>query len=360
MTTLSRRRLLRALGAAAAALPLASGAAFAQDEPLKVAFVYIGPVGDFGWTYAHDQGRLAVDEHFGDKVQTTIVENVAEGPDAERIIRQLAQDGNKLIFTTSFGYMNPTLKVARQFPDVYFEHATGYQRAENMAIYNARFYEGRAVLGTMAAMMSQTGKAGYIASFPIPEVVMGINAFQLAAQKVNPDFKTQVVWASTWYDPAKEADAARALLDQGSDIITQHTDSPAALQAAEERGAYAFGQATDMSQFAPRAHLTAIVDDWSPYYIKRVQAVLDGTWESTDSWAGMKEGEVVMSPFRDNVPAEVAAAANEIIEGTKTGAYHIFTGPIYDQAGELRVPEGEVMSDADLLKMDWYVQGVQS
>ena len=360
MTTLSRRRLLRALGAAAAALPLASGAAFAQDEPLKVAFVYIGPVGDFGWTYAHDQGRLAVDEHFGDKVQTTIGENVAEGPDAERIIRQLAQDGNKLIFTTSFGYMNPTLKVARQFPDVYFEHATGYQRAENMAIYNARFYEGRAVLGTMAAMMSQTGKAGYIASFPIPEVVMGINAFQLAAQKVNPEFKTQVVWASTWYDPAKEADAARALLDQGSDIITQHTDSPAALQAAEERGAYAFGQATDMSQFAPRAHLTAIVDDWSPYYIKRVQAVLDGTWESTDSWAGMKEGEVVMSPFRDNVPAEVAAAANEIIEGTKTGAYHIFTGPIYDQAGELRVPEGEVMSDADLLKMDWYVQGVQS
>ncbi len=359
MLIISRRRVLGALGAAAA-LPLAPGLGFAQDGPLKVAFVYIGPVGDFGWTYAHDQGRLAVDAHFGDAVQTTIVENVAEGPDAERIIRQLAQEGNKLIFTTSFGYMNPTLKVARQFPDVYFEHATGYQRADNMAIYNARFYEGRAVIGTMAGMMSQTGKAGYIASFPIPEVVMGINAFQLAAQKVNPDFTTQVVWVSTWYDPAKEADAARALLDQGADIITQHTDSPAALQAAEERGAFAFGQATDMAQFAPRAHLTAIVDDWSPYYIKRVQAVLDGTWESSDTWAGMAEGEVVMSPFRENVPAEVAEAANAVIAGIKDGSFNIFAGPIYDQAGELRVPEGESLSDADLLSMDWYVQGVQS
>ena len=318
------------------------------------------PSATIGWTYAHDQGRLAVDEHLGDKVQTTIVENVAEGPDAERVLRQLAQEGNKLIFTTSFGYMNPTLKVARQFPDVYFEHATGYQRADNVAIYNARFYEGRAVIGTIAGMMSKTGKAGYIGSFPIPEVVMGINAFQLAAQKVNPEFTTQVVWVSTWYDPAKEADAARALLDQGADIITQHTDSPAALQAAEERGAFGFGQATDMSQFAPKAHLTAIVDNWAPYYIKRVQAVLDGTWESADTWSGMPEDEVVISEFRENVPAEVAAAAQKIIDETKAGTYHIFTGPIYDQAGELRVPEGETMSDADLLAMDWYVKGVQS
>lgn len=359
MLRLNRRRVLGSLGAAAA-LPLASGIASAQDGPLKVAFVYIGPVGDFGWTYAHDQGRLMVEEHFGDAVETTYVENVAEGPDAERIIRQLAQEGNQLIFTTSFGYMNPTLKVARQFPDVYFEHATGYQRADNMAIYNSRFYEGRAVIGTMAGMMSETGKAGYIASFPIPEVVMGINAFQLAAQKVNPDFTTQVVWVSTWYDPAKEADAARALLDQGADMITQHTDSPAALQAAEERGAYAFGQATDMSQFAPKAHLTAIVDNWGPYYIERVQAALDGTWESTDTWAGMAGGEVVMSEFRDNVPPEVAEAANKMIEQIKDGSFNIFAGPIYDQAGELRVPEGEALTDEQLLTMDWYVQGVQS
>lgn len=234
MIRLNRRHVIAAMGAAAT-LPLGAGIARA-DEPLKVGFVYVGPVGDFGWTYAHDQGRKLVEETFGDKVKVTFVENVAEGPDAERIIRQLAQDGNELIFTTSFGFMNPTVKVARQFPKVHFEHATGYQKAPNLGIYNARFYEGRAVIGTMAAMMSKTGTAGYIASFPIPEVVMGINAFTLAAQKVNPDFTTKVVWASTWYDPAKEADAARALLDQGADIITQHTDSPAALQAAEERG----------------------------------------------------------------------------------------------------------------------------
>ncbi|MBA3325555.1 MAG: BMP family ABC transporter substrate-binding protein [Rhodobacteraceae bacterium] len=359
MIHLNRRRLLGALGAAAA-LPLAPRLGRAQDGPLKVAFVYIGPVGDFGWTYAHEQGRLMVEEHFGDAVETTYVENVAEGPDAERIIRQLAQEGNQLIFTTSFGYMNPTVRVAKQFPDVYFEHATGYQRADNLAIYNARFYEGRAVIGTMAAMMSETGTAGYIASFPIPEVVMGINAFQLAAAKVNPDFKTQVVWVSTWYDPAKEADAARALLDQGADIITQHTDSPAALQAAEERGAFAFGQATDMSQFAPKAHLTAIVDNWGPYYVQRVQAALDGTWESTDTWAGIADGEVVLSEFRENVPPEVADAARKVEAGIKDGSFSIFTGPIYDQAGELRVPEGETLADADLLSMDWYVQGVQS
>lgn len=359
MIHLNRRRLIGALGAAAT-LPLLARRAGAQDGPLKVGFVYIGPVGDFGWTYSHDQGRLMVEEHFGDQVQTTIVENVAEGPDSERIIRQLAQEGNQLIFTTSFGYMNPTVRVARQFPDVSFEHATGYQRAANLAIYNARFYQGRAVIGTMAAMTSKTGLAGYIASFPIPEVVMGINAFQLGARKVNPEFRTQVVWASTWYDPAKEADAARALLDQGADVIAQHTDSPAALQAAEERGAFAFGQATDMSQFAPNAHLTAIVNDWGPYYVERVQAVLDGTWESTDVWAGMADGVVVMSEFRENVPAEVAEAANTLIEETKAGTYNVFTGPIHDQAGELRVPEGEVIADKDLLSMEWYVQGVQS
>jgi basic membrane protein A and related proteins len=358
MIHLNRRRLLGALGAAAT-LPMLTRRAGAQDGPLKVAFVYIGPVGDYGWTYAHEQGRLMVEEEFGDKVQTTIVENVAEGPDSERIIRQLAQDGNQLIFTTSFGYMNPTVRVAKQFPDVYFEHATGYQRADNLAIYNARFYEGRAVIGTMAAMMSKAGHAGYIASFPIPEVVMGINAFQLAAQKVNSDFKTQVVWVSTWYDPAKEADAARALMDQGADILAQHLDSPAALQAAEERGAFAFGQATDMAQFAPKAHLAAIAHNWGPYYIERVQAALDGTWESSNTWAGMADGQVVISEFRDNVPPEVAEAANKIIEETKAGTYNVFSGPIYDQSGELRVPKGETMTDADLLSMDWYVQGVQ-
>lgn len=357
MIRLNRRNLIAALGVAAT-LPLGAGMARAAD-PLKVGFVYVGPVGDFGWTYAHDQGRKLVEETFGDKVKVTYVENVAEGPDAERIIRQLAQEGNELIFTTSFGFMNPTVKVARQFPKVHFEHATGYQKGANLGIYNARFYEGRAVIGTMAGILSKTGTAGYIASFPIPEVVMGINAFTLAAQKVNPDFVTKVVWASTWYDPAKEADAARALLDQGADIITQHTDSPAALQAAEERGVFAFGQATDMSRFAPKAHLTAIEDNWGPYYVKRVQAQLDGTWEPDDVWLGMADGEVVITPFRDNVPEAAAAAAEKVIAGIKDGSFQIFAGPIYDTKGELRVKEGEVISDADLLKMDWYVKGVQ-
>ncbi len=356
MIHLNRRRVLGALGATAA-LPLAPRFALAQ-EPLKVGFVYIGPVGDFGWTYAHDQGRLMLEEELGDAVQTTYVENVAEGPDSERIIRQLADEGNKLIFTTSFGYMNPTIKVAKQYPDVFFEHATGYQRADNVSTYNARFYEGRAVLGTIAGMMSETGKAGYIASFPIPEVVMGINAFQLAAQRVNPDFETQVVWVSTWYDPAKEADAARALLDQGADVITQHTDSPAALQAAEERGAFAFGQASDMSRFAPNAHLTAIEDRWGPYYVKRAKDVIAGTWESTDTWAGMVDGEVVMSPYRDNVPPEVQEAAKAIEAGILDGSFHPFTGPIFDTSGTERVAAGETVPDADLAVMDWYVQGV--
>ena len=261
MTEFNRRTLLGALGAAAT-LPLVPGVALAQDGPLKIGFVYIGPVGDFGWTYAHEQGRLQLVEELGDAVETTIVENVAEGPDAERIIRQLAQDGNQLIFTTSFGYMNPTIKVAKQFPDVYFEHATGYQRADNVATYNARFYQGRAVIGTIASMMSETGTAGYIASFPIPEVVMGINAFILAARKIRPDAEINVVWVNSWFDPGKEAAATTALIDQGCDVITQHTDSPAPVQTAASRDVWCFGQASDMASFAPEHHATAILDVW--------------------------------------------------------------------------------------------------
>jgi basic membrane protein A len=287
MTLVSRRGLLKT-GAAAAALPLLGGRALAQD-PLKVGFVYLGPIGDFGWTYAHEQGRQQAIAEFGDAIETTIVENVAEGPDSERVIRNLADDGNQLIFTTSFGYMNPTIKVAQRFPDVKFEHATGYQTADNVAAYNARFYEGRAVCGTIAGHMSKTGVAGYIASFPIPEVVMGINAFTFAARKVNPEFRTNVVWVSSWYDPAKEADAAKALFDQGADIIAQHTDSPAALQAAEQRGLIAFGQAWNMSSFAPTAHLTAIENHWGVYYVDRIRKAMDGDWATANTWWGFKE-----------------------------------------------------------------------
>ncbi|MEO0995461.1 MAG: BMP family ABC transporter substrate-binding protein [Pseudomonadota bacterium] len=344
----------------AAAATAALGTAARAADPVKVAWVYIGPIGDHGWTYAHDQGRLDVEKAFGDKVVTTYVENVAEGPDAERVIRRLAADGNALIFTTSFGYMNPTLKVAQRTPDTFFEHATGYKTHGNMSAYNSRFYEGRAVCGTIAGHMSESGIGGYIASFPIPEVVMGINAFQLAAQKVNPDFQTRVIWVNTWYDPAKEADAAKALIDQGVDIITQHTDSPAALQAAEQRGLMAFGQAWDMASFAPKAHLTAIKDNWGPYYVDRVQAVMDGTWASQSTWWGMKEGAVEITPYNERVPADVVAAAEavkaQILENTNS----VFAGPLTDVDGTVRVAEGEMMDDGALLTMDWYVAGVQS
>ena len=357
MTLITRRSLLGAAGAAAA-LPLLGGRAFAQD-PLKIGFVYLGPIGDFGWTYAHEQGRQQAIAEFGDAIETTIVENVAEGPDSERVIRNLAEDGNKLIFTTSFGYMNPTIKVSQRYRDVKFEHATGYSRAANVATYNARFYEGRAVCGTIAGHMSKTGTAGYIASFPIPEVVMGINAFTLAARKVNPDFKTNVVWVSSWYDPAKEADAAKALFDQGADIIAQHTDSPAALQAAEQRGLMAFGQAWNMSSFAPTAHLTAIENHWGVYYVDRIRKMLDGDWTSGDTWWGFKEGILQMSPFNDAMPEEVIAAANTTQAGIVDGSAPVFAGPIEDRDGTERVAAGVAIDDAGLWKMDWYVEGVQ-
>lgn len=352
---LNRRQVLTG----ASVLALSGRAAFAQD-PFNVGFVYVGPVGDHGWTWQHDQGRKALEAALGSKVKTTFVENVAEGPDAERVIRELAQSGNKLIFTTSFGFMNPTVKVAKQFPDVFFEHATGYQRGKNVATYNARFYEGRAVIGTMAGMLSKSGQAGYIASFPIPEVVMGINAFTLAARKVNPKFQMRVIWVNSWFDPGKEADAAKALIDQGCDIITQHTDSPAGLQAAEQRGVFAFGQASDMSSFAPKAHLTAIIDNWADYYIARTKAAMDGSWTSGDVWHGLKEGMVKIAPYGPGVTPEVKAAADKIIADITSGALHPFTGPIKDQAGTERIAAGAMASDEELSKMDWYVEGVQS
>ncbi len=343
---------------AAATLSALSLTAVAAD-PVKVGFVYVGPVGDHGWTYRHDIGRLAIEEQLGDAVETTFVESVPEGADAERVIRKLASTGHDLIFTTSFGYMNPTVKVAKDFPNVKFEHATGYKRADNVSTYSARFYEGRAVLGTMAGMMSKTGTVGYIASFPIPEVVRGINAFTIAMRKVNPDAEVKVVWVNTWYDPGKEADAAKALIDQGVDIITQHTDSPAPLQVAEERGVMGFGQASDMSAFAPKAQLTSIIDDWDAYYVERTQAVIDGTWESTDTWAGISTGMVGFPEYGPDVPADVKAAAELVREGIVAGTMHAFQGPINNQAGEEIVAEGETVDDGTLLGMNFYVEGVQ-
>ena len=359
---MQRRSLLKkALIAAGAGTVLAASAlpVLAQDDPFKVGFVYVGPVSDHGWTYRHDLGRQAIEAELGDAVETTFVESVPEGADAERVIRKLASEGHDLIFTTSFGFMNPTVKVAREFPDVKFEHATGYKQADNLSTYSARFYEGRAVIGTMAGMMTESNVIGYIGSFPIPEVVRGINAFTIAMRKVNPDAEIKVVWVNSWYDPGKEADAARALIDQGADIITQHTDSPAPLQVAEERGVIGFGQASDMARFAPEAQLTSIIDDWDAYYVERTKAAMDGTWESQDVWQGIDSGMVAFADYNASVPEDVQAAAEVIKEGIVDGSLHPFQGPIVNQAGEEVVAEGETLDDGALLGMNYYVEGVQ-
>ena len=340
----------------AALLSLGASTSASADKT-KVGFIYIGPPGDHGWTYAHDQGRLHLEKELGDQVETTFVEGVPEGPDAERTIAKLAQTGHKLIFTTSFGYMEPTLKVAKRFPEVKFEHATGYKRADNVATYSARFYEGRYVQGVIAGQVSKSGVIGYIASFPIPEVVRGINAFMLGAQTQNPNIKVKVVWVFTWYDPGKEADAAKVLMDQGADIITQHTDSTAALQAAADRGIHAFGQASDMIQFAPKTQLTAIIDAWGPYYVARTKALLDGSWKSQDTWDGMGAGMVVMAPFT-NMSGDVAALAQKTYDDLRTGKLHAFSGPINDQSGKQVVAAGAVADDGMLAGMNFYIEGI--
>src|SRR5215218_1108447 len=296
--------------AGAAVLALSATGAFAQaKDKIKVGFIYVGPVGDYGWSHQHDVGRQAVEKAFGDRVETTFVESVPEA-DSERAIEQLARTGHGLIFTTSFGFMEPTVKVAKKYPKIKFEHATGYKRAENLATYAAKFHEGRYVIGQIAGKMTKTGVIGYVGAFPIPEVVSGINSYFLGAQSVNPNVKIKVVWVNSWYDPAKEADAAKALLDQGVDVLAQHTDSPAPLQAAEARQKLGFGQASDMERFAPKAQLTAIVDNWSDYYVARTKAVLDGTWKSEDTWGGLASGMVVISPYK-NMPDDVKKLAQE-------------------------------------------------
>ena len=347
----------RTIAAVAAVGALATGMGAAQAEDAKVGFVYVGPIGDHGWSYRHDIGRQAIEAELG--AETSYVESVPEGADAERVIRQMAQTGHNLIFTTSFGYMNPTEKVAKQFPNVKFEHATGYKRADNLSTYAARFYEGRYVAGVIAGKMTKSNIVGYVGSFPIPEVVRGINSFMMGAWSVNPDVKVKIVWANTWYDPGKEGDAAKALIDQGADIMVQHTDSPAPLQVAENRGVLGFGQASDMIKFAPKAQLTAIVDNWDSYYVARAKAVADGTWESMDTWGGINTGMVELAPYT-NMPDDVKALAEETAAKIASGEFHPFTGPIYDQAGELRVKEGEVADDGMLLGMDWYIKGIDA
>ena len=355
---MKRRDSLKLAAALALAGGLMLGAGGAVAEDLKVGFVYVGPIGDHGWTYRHDIGRLAIEEELGDKVETTYVESVKEGADAERVIQQLVASGHDLIFTTSFGYMNPTAKVAKRSPKVMFEHATGYKRSKNLSTYMARFYEGRYVSGVIAGKMTKSNVVGYVGSIPIPEVIRGINAFMLGAHSVNPDVKIKVVWVNSWYDPGKEGDAAKALIDQGADMIAQHTDSPAPLQVAENRGVMGFGQASDMINFAPKAQLTAVIDDWNGYYVSRAKAVMDGSWQSGDTWGGMDTGMVAMAPFT-NMPDDVAKLAKEVTAAITDGSLHPFAGPIKDQSGKVVVPDGQTVSDGDLLGMDWYVMGVE-
>ena len=358
MAQISRRTLIKGAGALATAAMIGKPA-LAADK-IKVGFIFLGPIGDYGWTWAHNKGRLAIDAALGDKVETIYTENVAEDASAVGAIRDLANAGCKLIFTTSYGYMDQTIQVAGEFPDVKFEHCTGFKRADNVATYNSKFHEGRAVLGTIAGKMSKSGKLGYLGSYKVPEVVLGVNAFALAAQKQNPAATVKLVLIDSWFDPPKEAAATETLVSLGCDIVTTHTDSPGPLQILEQKGLFGFGQGADMSQFAPTAHLTAIEDIWGPYYVSRAQAIVDGKWASMDTWDGFKEGTVVISPYNKAVPADVAALADGVQAGYKAGTYNIFTGPIYAQDGTLKVKEGEVMADADLATLDWFVKGVES
>ena len=354
-----KRPLKTLLCVLATAIGLSVSLSASAADPLKVGFVYNGPIGDHGWTYQHEQGRQALTHQLGDKITTSYVENVPEGADAERVIRNMAKDKYDLIFTTSFGYMNPTLKVAKQFPKTTFEHATGYKQDKNMGTYLARTYEGRYVAGYLAAKMTKSKKVGYVASFPIPEVVRDINAIQLALNKYNPGTEIKVVWVNSWFDPGKEADAANALIDQGVDVVFQHTDSPAPIQAAERRGVYAVGYASDMGHFGPKAVLTSIVNNWGPHYIQATQGVIDGTWKSQDYWGGLKEGTVQL-PISDLVPADTKAEAEKIIASIESGEFHPFTGPVKDQAGVEKIAAGVTASNAELASMNYYVEGMKA
>ena len=338
---------------------LASGASAAQGEPLKAAFVYVGPVGDGGWSFQHDLGRRALEQAFGSRIKTSYVESVSEGADAERVIRRLAASGNTLIFTTSFGFMEATLKVARQFPKVRFEHATGYKTAANVSAYEVRFYEGAYLLGLIAGKMTRTNTLGFIGSHPVPEVIRNINAFTLGARSVNPKVQTKVIWVDAWYDPGKERQAAETLIAQGADVLSQNTDSPAAVQVAQEKGKYAFGWDSDMSKYGPRAHLTANTEDWSIYYLEVAKQALNGTWlGGRKARLGLKEKAIVLTPLNPAVPAEVAQLFEARKQAIAADKLIPFAGPIKDNAGAVKVPAGKQMTVEELTAFSWYVEGV--
>jgi len=357
MASLKRRGFTTLLGASALAAPGIMRASRA-DAPAKIGFVYLGPVGDFGWTYQHDVGRKIAAGALGPAIETTYVENVPEAPESQAVFQNLAASGHKLIFGTSFGYMNYMVKVAAQYPDVKFEHCTGYKRAPNLATYDIRFYQGRYVQGVIAGKLSKAGVAGYVASVPVPEVVQGMNAFILGMQSVNPAAKLKFIMIDSWYDPGKEGDAAKALIDQGCDILTQHTDSPSPLQVAASRGIKAFGEATDMISFAPNTQLTACVNMWGGYYTQRIQALLANKWTSIDTWGGFDVGMLQMAPFR-NMPPEVSALATKTVADITSGKNKVFVGPLTDQTGKVFLPAGQAMDDGTLAGLQTLVAGIE-
>ena len=355
------KNLAAALAAACFFLPAFSQPA-PKADPLKIGFVYVTPVTDAGWTRQHDDGRKALEAALPGKVKTSYVDNVAEGPDAERVIRDLAQQGNKLIFTTSFGYMEPTMKVARDFPDVKFESITGYKTAPNVAIANARYYEGRYLAGVAAGRMTKTNVAGYVAGFPIPEVLQGINAFTLGMRSVNPKAQVKVVWLDVWFDPPKEREAAMTLFNQDVDVIAFHTGSTAVMAAAQERGKLAIAYHSDMRKVAPDAQLVAVTHHWGDYYTQRARAVLDGTWKSTDTWGGVKEGMIRVGAFGPKVPRpvqdEVIARQKDIASG-KLKPFQAVAADVRDNDGRVVIAKGQSLGDEQILKMNWLVEGVQ-
>ncbi|MFV0349372.1 MAG: BMP family ABC transporter substrate-binding protein [Halodesulfovibrio sp.] len=350
------RKLFGVLALVALVAMLGIGTVHAAEKQMKVGFVYVSPIGDAGYSFAHDLGRQAIAKMDG--IETSYVESVPEGADAERVIMNMARKNFDIIFTTSYGYMDPTLKVAQKFPNITFMHCSGYKTAPNMSAYFGRIYQARYLAGMIAGKMTKSNILGYAAAFPIPEVIRGINAFTLGARSVNPNAKVHVVWTKTWYDPATEKEAAKSLLDVGADVITQHQDSPAAQEAAQERGVYSIGYNSDMSAFAPKAHLTSVVWNWAPFYTTVVEKVRKGEWKSDHYWWGISEGVVDLAPYSDLVPQDVRALVDARKAEIKDGKYKVFTGPIKDQSGKERIAAGNVAPDDMLLGMTWFVEGV--
>ncbi len=343
------------VGSAAVTLPKAAK----PSEPLKVGFLYVGPVGDAGWTFAHDKGRKALERHFGQQISTTYVENVPESADAERVMRDMVGQGNRLIFATTFGYMEPMRKVAADARGVKFEHALGYKVAENMRTYDCRTYEGAYMAGVIAGKMTKTGTLGVVASIPIPEIIRDINSFTLGAQSSNPQIKTKVVWVNEWFNPRKEAEAANSLINSGADVLIQNTDSTAVVKTAQDRGKRAIGWDSDMSAFAPKAHLASSIVDWAPYYIKATADALNGTWATGQSWWGVREGSIDIVSIADDVPADTRARVDAIKAGLKDGSFVIWRGLILDNMGNVRVPKGMSVDDRVLAGMNFFVKGVE-